>query len=331
MDSVKVLFCSPDDGIMVETITSVLKSAGFSPLCEVVEDKNDIAAIRAGIVDAVLVYPDKAVITREMIASAEGLRLIHCGTGYDTVDLEAARAHGLYVCTTGDAMARSTAEHTLLLILALAKGLGESLCEMRDEKWIQRRGVELGGKVLGLYGFGNIARMVAKFAHALDIEVLATRRHPGAGNADMDFVEIVSGEELLERADILSLHLPLIGGGGDSTRGLIGETELKRFGKSGLGWLINTARGAIVDEAALVRALQEGTVRKAALDVFPIEPLPPDHILRRLPNVLLTPHVAGETVGALTERYSRIARNLLRILSGGEPENAVVRPVRKNA
>jgi phosphoglycerate dehydrogenase-like enzyme len=331
MDSVKVLFCSPDDGIMVETITAILESAGLSPSCTVVEDKNDTAAIRAGIVDAVLVYPDKAVITGEMIASAERLRLIHCGTGYDTVDLEAARKHGLYVCTTGDAMARSTAEHTLLLILALAKGFGESLRDMRNEKWIQRRGVELGGKVLGLYGFGNIARKVAAFAHGLDMEILATRRHPGAGNADMDYVEIVSAEELLERADILSLHLPLTSGGWGSTLGLIGEVELKQFGKSGLGWLVNTARGAIVDEAALVRALQDGTVRKAALDVFPIEPLPREHILRRLPNVLLTPHVAGETVGALTERYTRIARNLLRILGGEEPENAVIRPDRENA
>lgn len=326
MDSVKVLLCSRDDGVMVDTITSVLRSGGLSPEVQVIEDKDDTAAIRAAIIDSVLVYPNKAVITRDMIASAEYLRLIHCGTGHDTVDLEAARDHGIVVCTTGDAMARSTAEHTLMLILALAKGFGESLRDMRDGKWIQDRGVELGGKVLGLYGFGNIGRMVAKMAHGLDMQVLATRRHTEAGNAGMDFVEMVSGNELLERADILSLHLPLTSAGRDVTRGLIGEKELCRFGANGLAWLVNTARGAIVDEGALVRALRGGIIQKAALDTFPVEPLPADHVLRRLPNVLLTPHVAGETTGALTERYTRIARNLLRILHGEAPHNAVVRP-----
>ena len=329
MDSVKVLLCSPDDGIMVDTITSVLRSGGLSPEVEVVEDKDDAAAIRKAIVDSVLVYPNKAVITRDMIASAESLRLIHCGTGFDTVDLEAARDHGIPVCATGDAMARSTAEHTLLLILALAKGIGKSLMDMRNGNWIQDRGVELGGKVLGLYGFGNIGRMVAKMAHGLDMQILATRRHPEAGNSGLDYVSIVSGEELLERADILSLHLPLVTTSKDSTRGLIGEGELCRFGASGLAWLVNTARGAIIDEAALVLALQDGTIKKAALDTFPVEPLPPDHILRSLPSVLLTPHIAGETVGALTERYTRIARNLLRILHGKEPHNAVIIPDQK--
>jgi len=98
------------------------------------------------------------------------------------------------------------------------------------------------------------------------------------------------------------------------------------FWGSGLAWLVNTARGAIVDETALVRALQDGTIKKAALDTFPIEPLPAGHMLSSLPNVLLTPHVAGETMGALTERYTRIARNLLRILRGEKPQNAVVTP-----
>jgi len=328
MTKIHVLLCSSDDGIMVETIDSVLRSSGYAPQFEVVEDKNDVVAIRKGMARSVLVYPDKALITREMIASAGQLRLIHCGTGFDTVDLQAASEHGIYVCSTGDAMARSTAEHTLLLILALAKRFQGALGDMRDGKWIQRRGVELGGKVLGLYGFGNIARLVAKFAHGLEMDILATRHHPKAGNCGLDYVSIVSPEELLSRADILSLHMPLISEGENLTRGLIGEKELHRFGESGLGWLVNTARGGIVDEAALVRALTEGSLRKAALDVYPTEPLPADHILRRLPNVLLTPHVAGETVEALTERYSRIASNLLRIFQGEDPVNAVIVPDR---
>ncbi|MEX0326925.1 MAG: NAD(P)-dependent oxidoreductase [Puniceicoccaceae bacterium] len=326
MNTIKVLLCTADDGVMVQVITTVLRSAGLSPQFEVVEDKDDTAAIQEAIIDSVLVYPNKALITRDMIASARNLRLIHCGTGYDTVDLEAARDHGIHVCTTGDAMARSTAEHTLLLILALAKGLGKSHREMRAGKWIQDRGVELGGKVLGLYGFGNIGRMVAQMAHGLDMQILATRRHPDAGTSGLDYVRIVRGEELLEQADILSLHLPLVTSGRESTRGLIGEKELRHFGASGLAWLVNTARGAIVDEAALVHALQDGTIKQAALDTFPVEPLPAGHILRSLPNVLLTPHVAGETTGALTERYTRIARNLLRILHGEKPEETIVTP-----
>ena len=128
---------------------------------------------------------------------------------------------------------------------------------------------------------------------------------------------------LLTKADIISLHLPLLRDGPDKTETLIGKDELKKIGEKGLGWLINTSRGAIIEESELVNALKKGTIRKAGLDVFATEPLPPVHPLRSLPNVILTPHVAGETEEALKMRYSQMANNAVRVLRGKRPEYIV--------
>jgi phosphoglycerate dehydrogenase-like enzyme len=317
MNRVKCLLCTPDDGVMVDVIAAVLSAEGLVPEIVVVADKDDTATIRRELADTDIVYPNKARIDAASIAAAPRLRLIHCGTGYDTVDCAAAAARGITVCNTGAVMARSTAEHTLYLILALAKNGAAAAQEMRAGLWLRHMGHELHGKTLGLLGYGNIARLVATLARAFGMHVVACRRKRGAGSADD--VPLLEFPELLDTADILSIHMPLIDSGPDRTRGLLGEVELARFGQRGLGWLINTARGAIIDEAALVAALRAGVVRKAALDVFANEPLPATHPLRALDNVVLTPHVAAETGEALRDRYTLIARNAARVLRGEEP------------
>ena len=150
--------------------------------------------------------------------------------------------------------------------------------------------------------------------------VIASRKNPEKGNEGKDYVAMVDLDTLLTEADVVSLHLPLIKDGPNRTEALIGSQELRRIGEKGLGWVINTSRGAVIEESSLIRALENGTIRKAALDVFATEPLPADHRLRSLPNVALTPHVAGETEEALRQRYSLIAQNAVRVLRGERPE-----------
>jgi phosphoglycerate dehydrogenase-like enzyme len=191
---------------------------------------------------------------------------------------------------------------------------------MKAGGWRRRVGTELASKVIGILGYGHIGKRVARMAHSVGMKVIASRKTPEKGNEGMDHVAMVDLDTLLTEADVVSLHLPLIKSGSNRTEALLGNEELRRIGEKGLGWVINTSRGAVIEESALVRALENGTIRKAALDVFSTEPLPADHPLRSLPNVLLTPHVAGETEEALKQRYSRIAHNAVRVLRGERPE-----------
>jgi len=323
--SAKVLLCAADDGIMVDTIDAVLTANGYVPNLVIVADKDDVQAIGREIVDADIVYPNKASLTRELIQSASRLQLIHCGTGCDTVDLESAGEQGIHVCSTAHIMAQSTAEHTVFLLLALAKNGLQYLEEMKAGNWHRRVGTELAGKAIGILGYGHIGKITARIAHSMGMKVLASRRNLEKGNEGGGFVTMVDLDTLLTEADVVSLHLPLVRCGLNRTEALIGDEELLKFGKKGLGWIINTSRGAVINEGALVEALENGTLRKAALDVFATEPLPPDHRLRALPNVILSPHVAGETEDALKRRYSQIALNAVPVLRGERPEFIVDR------
>jgi len=322
-ESIKVLLCAEDDGIMVDTVESVFAANGFAPDLVVVADKDDVETIEREIADADIVYPNKASLSRELIQCSSRLKLIHCGTGSDTVDLEAAREKGIYVCSTAHIMAQSTAEHVIFLLLALARHGDLYLKEMKAGGWRRRVGTELAGKVIGILGYGHIGKITARMAHFLGMKVIASRKNPEKGNEGQDYVEMVDLGTLLTEADVISLHLPLIRSGSNRTEALIGKSELERIGKKGLGWVINTSRGAVIEESALIGALEDGTIRKAGLDVFATEPLPADHGLRSLPNVVLTPHVAGETEEALKQRYSQIAHNAVRVLRGERPEYIV--------
>jgi D-3-phosphoglycerate dehydrogenase len=292
----------------------------------VVADKDDVGAIRREIVDADIVYPNKASLTGELMQCAKRLQLIHCGTGCDTVDLKAAEERGIFVCSTAHIMAQSTAEHTIFLLLALAKLGDQYIGEMRAGGWCRRVGTELAGKVIGILGYGHIGKITARIAHSLGMKVMASRKNLGKGSEGVDFVTQVDLETLLTVSDVISLHLPLISNGPNRTEALLGREELEKVGEKGLGWIVNTSRGALIDESALVEALQNGTIRKAALDVFTKEPLPDEHVLRSLSNVILTPHVAGETEEALKNRYTQIARNAVRVLRGETPQFIVTAP-----
>jgi len=321
----KILLCADDDGIMVKTIKNAISNKGFEENIVLVRDQHDTETISKEIVDADVVYPDKAVITREMINSATKVRLFQYGTGYDTIDLEAARERKIPVCNMPGVTAQSVAEHAMYLLLALARNDREYGKEMKEGKWNRNRGVgvELAGKTVGLIGFGNIARIMARIAHGFGMKVIACRKNREKGNEGFDFVDIVDFDYLLEESDIVSILTPLIKHGSYRTEGLIGKKELEKIGGAGLGWLINTSRGSIIDEKALIESLESNVIRKAALDVYETEPLPEHNELRRLPNVVLTPHIAGDTKQALILRYTLIAENSIKVMNNERPRYIV--------
>ena len=319
----KILLCSDDDGVMVKTIKSVVSSKGFEGTIVLVRDQHDVDTISKEIMDADVVYPDKAMITREMIMSAEKVRLFQYGTGYDTIDIEAARERKIPVCNMPGITAQSVAEHAMYLILALARNDRDYGQEMKDGKWDRGVGIELAGKTLGLIGFGNIGKITAGIAHGFGMKIVASRKNKERGNEGLDFVDIVDFDYLLERSDIVSILLPLIKDGSCKTERLIGKKELEKIGGAGLGWLINTSRGAIINENDLIESLESGVIKKAGLDVYETEPLPEYSELRRLPNVLLTPHIAGDTKEALIRRYTLIAENAIKVMNNERPQYIV--------
>ena len=323
--TLKILLCADDDGIMVKTIKNAISNKGFEESIVLVRDQHDTETISKEIVDADVVYPDKAVITREMINSATKVRLFQYGTGYDTIDLEAARERKIPVCNMPGVTAQSVAEHAMYLLLALARNDREYGKEMKEGKWNRNRGVgvELAGKTVGLIGFGNIARIMARIAHGFGMKVIACRKNREKGNEGFDFVDIVDFDYLLEESDIVSILIPLIKHGSYRTEGLIGKKELEKIGGAGLGWLINTSRGSIIDERALIESLESNVIRKAALDVYETEPLSEHSELRRLPNVVLTPHIAGDTKEALILRYTLIAENSIKVMNNERPRYIV--------
>jgi D-3-phosphoglycerate dehydrogenase len=324
--ALKLLLCSDDDGLMVKTIKYVIGSNGLDGEIVLVRDKDDVDAIFKEIVDADVVYPDKAMITGEMIKEAKKVRLFQCGTGYDTVDLAAARERNIFVCNMPGVTARSVAEHAMYLALALAKNDREYGLEMKEGKWNRGVGVELAGKTLGIIGFGNIGKIKAGIAHGFGMKIMAFRKNKEKGNEGLNFVDIVDFDYLLEKSDIVSILLPLIKHGSYSTEGLIGKEELGKIGGAGLGWLINTSRGGIINENDLIESLKNNVIRKAALDVYETEPLPENSELRKMANVLLTPHIAGETKEALVRRYTLIAENAIKVMNNERPRYIVKEP-----
>jgi phosphoglycerate dehydrogenase-like enzyme len=232
------------------------------------------------------------------------------GTGTDNIDLEAARAHGVVVSNTPTAPVISVAEHTVALLLALTKHLVPMHQALRAGQWQHLPGIELDGKVCGLVGLGLVAARVAPVLRALGLRLLGWSLTHDEERARRLGVELVDLDDLLRQSDIVSLHLRA----SPRTAGLIGARELALMKPN--AYLINTARGAIVDEAALYEALAAGRLAGAALDVFQQEPLPADAPLLTLENALVTPHVAWVTDGGSARMASQPVENILAFLAG---------------
>jgi D-3-phosphoglycerate dehydrogenase len=277
--------------------------------------------------DALLVVSSS--VPRCVIAGLRRCRVIsRLGAGTDKIDVAAATERGILVTNVPDFCLHEQAEHTFALLLAFARKLPYMMDAMRRGHWTARSHPEvhrLHGQTLGLIGFGRSGQEVARRAAAFGMNRIAWARNPEkyASIAEPLDVRLTSLDDLLSTADYVSLHLPLT----DETRGLVDAGRLSLMKPSAV--LINTARGGLVDEAALVAALSGRRLRGAALDVFTgidvfAEPgEPPDHPLYRLDNVILTPHCAGSSVESSFDSKRRGARNAALVLEGSRPEHIV--------
>lgn len=278
-------------------------------------------ALREAVRDAdALVVRSASTVTAALMDAAPGLRVIgRPGSGVDNIDVEAATRRGIAVLSTPGANAASAAEHTLALLLALARRIPQAQASLKAGRWEKERfqGVQLEGKILGLLGFGHVGRAVAERAGALRMRVIACDPLLDPARAAALGVEAVALQDLYARADVLSLHLPLT----EKTRGLVGREALARMKPGAM--LLNCARGGILDESALAEALRTGRLAGAALDVFAEEPPPPGHPLLALENVVATPHLGAATAEAQARASRELALEIAAFLRRGEAGGVV--------
>ncbi len=261
-------------------------------------------------------------LNAEVLASCRNLRLISIwGTGTDNVDLRSARELGITVTNTPGANALSVAEHTIAILLALARQIPFVDREVRSGNWPRVEMVQLTGKLLGLLGLGAIGRHVARMAKGLGMEVIAWTLHPSTERAKESGVKFVSKEELLRTSDAVSLHLRLL----DETRGFFKKEDFNLMKPT--AFFVNTARAGLIEPGALYEALRLKKIAGAALDVYDEEPLPMGHPLTTLPNVVFTPHNSGLTPEAAINGLMMAVENVEAFLSGKgmNPARAVVR------
>ena len=279
-----------------------------------------ILAERLREADVALNIRGRTFFTAEVLGVCPRLKLISIwGTGTDNVDLPAAAARGITVTNTPGANAVAVAEHAVALMLAVAKQLVPADRAMRQGGWPRNLVPQLRGKRLGLVGTGLIGREVAAMAKGLGMEVVAWTFHPSARLADSLGLRYVELDELLRTSDIVSLHLRAT----PETRHFLNRARLAMLKPGAI--LVNTARGALIDEAALVECLQEKKIACAGLDVFEAEPLPTGHPLLGLPNVLLTPHAAGMTPEVIQNGLAMAVANIENFQKGS-PTHVVAGP-----
>ncbi|MFQ5894769.1 MAG: C-terminal binding protein [Nitrospinota bacterium] len=262
--------------------------------------------------------------TREVVEGLSRCRIIaRYGIGVDNVDLEAAAARGIWATNVPDYCVEEVSDHAISLLLHFARKLGPAAAAVREGGWgigELRPIAALRGQTLGLVGLGRIGRAVARKARAFGLRVLAHDPYLPAEAFRRARAEGVSLDALLGESHFVSIHAPLT----PETRHIIGAAELQKMKPGAV--LINVARGGLVDESALLAALGEGRLRGAGLDVVEEEPPPPDHPLRRMPHVLLTPHSAWYSERAEREMRLKAAREVARVLRGRAPRNPVNRP-----
>jgi D-3-phosphoglycerate dehydrogenase len=262
-----------------------------------------------------------ARFTEGVFAACRNLRMVSIwGTGTDNVDLEAAGRHGVTVTNTPGTNALAVAEHTLALMLALARRIPRIEREMREGHWPRELLTQLLGKTVGVFGVGTIGARVVALTKAIGMQPLGfsllgePERIVAAG------ARPATKEEILKEADVVTLHLRLVA----ETRGFLGRRELSLMKRTAL--LVNTARGALVEREALIDALVQGRIAGAALDVFHDEPLKPGDPLLTRDNVVLSPHNAGQTPEVIRDGLLRAVQNVEAFLAG-RPTDVVVAPL----
>jgi len=263
------------------------------------------------------------MIDEEIIEAGDDLKVIsNYAVGYDNIDVEAATERGIVVTNTPGVLTEATAEIAWALMMSVARNVvngDEFVREDRFEGWdpTLMLGHELHGKTLGIVGMGNIGSKVAEMSQGFDMEVIYYNKSRNEDIEEKIGAEFVELDELLSRSDFVSLHVPLT----DKTEGMIGKEELELMSYD--SYLINTARGEVVDEDALVETLKEGGIAGAGIDVYADEPHGANPDYYDLDNVVLTPHLGSASHKAREGMAVMAAENILSILEGKEPENIV--------
>lgn len=252
----------------------------------------------------------------EAFQAAPRLKVVtRSGTGLDSVDTDAARRHGVMVCNCPGANAASVAEHTVALLLALARDIPRLDAAVHAGQWPRTTFSELGSKTFGIVGFGAIGQRVARLLCGFGMRLLAHNRSPRPDAAAALGVHMCSLEDLFRESDFISLHLPA----GPDTRQLINAASIARM-KPGVR-IINTARAALLDDAAVCDALKVGRIAGLASDVFSAEPIETDNPLIQAPHVIGTPHVASASLESQQRLGQMAAQSVIAVFAGREPEN----------
>jgi D-3-phosphoglycerate dehydrogenase / 2-oxoglutarate reductase len=276
----------------------------------------------AGVEPAVAALVGAGPYGESFMDRAPGLRVIaRTGIGYDSVDVAAATRRGIAVCNTPDGPTTSTAEHAIALLLAVCKRLGPAEAALRSGAtsgyYARHRAIELDGKVLGLVGFGRIARRVARIAEGLGMSLVVVDPYLDPASVPSTVRRATTLDEVLRVADVVSIHVPLTG---ESA----GMFDAARFAAMKPGAvLINTARGGLVDQDALLAALEAGRLAGAGLDVTTPEPLPPDHPLLEREDVVVTPHVASATTEGKARMLLMAFEEAMAVVAGRRPKHLV--------
>jgi phosphoglycerate dehydrogenase-like enzyme len=283
-----------------------------------VSDPDDLVKRLSGF-DVVVAMRERTALPAGVLGQLSDLKLlVTTGMGNAVIDMGAAAGAGITVCGTSGNIT-STVELTWGLILSLLRHIPAEDSNVRAGGWQLTVGTGIAGRRLGLVGLGNIGTMVARVGQAFGMEVVAWSRHLTAERAAAAGVEAVTKQELFSGADVVSVHYVL----SEASRGLIGSADLRRMKPSSV--LINTSRGPLVDEVALVQALEEGWIAGAGIDVFDPEPLAADHPLRRLPNTVITPHLGYVTDDCYRIVYDHIVEDIAAWLNGS-PVRVIVAP-----
>ena len=299
---------SPKGDVSLEPITSILETTVYQNTTEA--DKYE------HIGDAEVVFANKIIFDEETFSRLPNLKYIGiCATGYNVVDLDAARRHGVTVTNVPAYSTESVAQLTWGFILEIASKISLHNESVHRGDWVKSETfcywldsvMELAGKTIGILGYGNIGKRVAEIAGAFRMNVLVSTAHP---EKYKDNIHFVSQEELWEKSDIITLHAPM----NPSTERIICKENISKM-KDGV-IIINVSRGGLVDEEALADALRSGKVATAAADVMTVEPMKPDNPLLTAPNMTITPHIAWASVEARERLINTIADNLKAYLNG---------------
>ena len=258
-------------------------------------------------------------IDASALSEADQLKVIaRYGVGVDSVDLAAARERGIIVTNTPGANSSSVAELAIGLMLALARQIPEAVDAVHQGKWPRYSGISLEGKTIGILGLGAIGKLLARRLAGFDCRIIAFDPFADPAFAKDHQVELATMKAVIEQADFISLHLPLL----PETRNLVNDDFLSKMKRG--SFLINTSRGEVVDEVALLKAIQRGHLKGAGLDAFTVEPPDPRNPLLNLPQVIATPHLGAQTDGATSNMGWFAMRDCLAVLKGEAPTYRVV-------